>query len=320
MILDAGADIKARDKRHRTPLHRVARHNQNPELLALLLDRGADSGTRDDRGRTPLHHGVRRYSTEQLGLPPSSDGDLLPVKCIPVLRALDAARLKWLTLLLDHGADVNARDDRGRTPLHAAARDNSAPGVLALLLDRGADPNDRDNDGRTPLFRATRTGRKEDIGLLLDRGADATATDDAGETALHMIWGDDAEGAALLVSRGVDVNARNDRDETPLHMMSVCAYSHDGIAFLLREGARINARDCTGRTALHWAAAEMWADGRGLELLLDCGADASLRDSEGKSAADLAGEHGALDDSLSRRLRAAETRDGTPTPSGSSNN
>ena len=70
LILDRGADINARDERRRTPLHCATRHNQQPEVLALLLDRGADINARDDRGKTPLLHAVQHYSREQFKLPP----------------------------------------------------------------------------------------------------------------------------------------------------------------------------------------------------------------------------------------------------------
>ena len=55
------------------------------------------------------------------------------------------------SLLLDGGADVNARDDRGLSPLHTAIKADRPVGVVSFLLDRGADTDIQDKQGLTPL-------------------------------------------------------------------------------------------------------------------------------------------------------------------------
>ena len=84
--------------------------------------------------------------------------------------------------LLDRGAEVNARNESGYTPLHGAAQQNENPAVLALLLDRGAEINARNVGGETPLHRAAALNRNPAVSaVLLDRGADATLRSDAGQ-------------------------------------------------------------------------------------------------------------------------------------------
>ena len=85
--LDAGADLKARDKDGETPLHRAAGFNENPAVIEALLDAGADLKARDRLGVTPLHWAAG--FNESLAI---------------------------ITALLDAGADLKARDKDGETP------------------------------------------------------------------------------------------------------------------------------------------------------------------------------------------------------------
>ena len=74
------------------------------------------------------------------------------------------------------GADPNARDNDGWTPLHFAAHFTASPAVIVALLGAGADPNARNDDGWTPLHRAALNNTNPDItAVLLRAGADPTA-------------------------------------------------------------------------------------------------------------------------------------------------
>jgi ankyrin repeat protein len=89
----------------------------------------------------------------------------------------------------EYNADIRARDVGGWTPLYLASkgahfRDGS---VLRLLLERGADVNARANDGSIPLHRASRNGALEVVRLLLEHGADVEAVNSDGETALQVV-------------------------------------------------------------------------------------------------------------------------------------
>ena len=88
-------------------------------------------------------------------------------------------------ILLDHGADVHARDSRGSTPLHNAAFSGDAE-MLGRLLDRGADISGDDEGGWTPLHRAARIGRVEEVAFLVRRGADAGIRENLGRTPLDV--------------------------------------------------------------------------------------------------------------------------------------
>jgi ankyrin repeat protein len=85
---------------------------------------------------------------------------------------------------LDKGADVNAKDEQGYTPLHNAAEGHKE--IVELLIAKGADVNAKDESGGTPLLAAARYGRKEVAKLLITAGADVNAKRDNGHTPLDM--------------------------------------------------------------------------------------------------------------------------------------
>jgi ankyrin repeat protein len=98
-----------------------------------------------------------------------------------LLKAAESGDVTSANAAIAAGADVNAKDTAGWTPLHEVAI--GAHTVLAkLLVDKGADINARDEDGWTPLHEAARDGHMALARLLIDNGANVTAKDIAGST------------------------------------------------------------------------------------------------------------------------------------------
>jgi hypothetical protein len=121
-----------------TALH-IAAAGDRSEIARLRLSLGADVGTGNRRGAQPLH-----YAAD--GVPGSQTWDPL-------------AQADTVTCLLVAGADPNAVDKGGVTPLHRAVRNRCAAAVGALL-DGGADARQMNSRGSTPLQLATwTTGR-----------------------------------------------------------------------------------------------------------------------------------------------------------------
>ena len=91
--------------------------------------------------------------------------------------------LAEVEVLLKAGADVNAKQDDGWSPLHVAAAFNPSPAVLEVLLKAGADVNAKDKDGETPLhFAAALNPSTAVLEILLNAGADPRAIDSEGKT------------------------------------------------------------------------------------------------------------------------------------------
>jgi ankyrin repeat protein len=190
-------------------------------------------------------------------------------------------------LLLDRGAEIDAKDTQGRTPLHLAA-EACFPPLVQLLLDRGADVHARDERKRTPLHYAARgqskymhheghwrAPRRSSVPIarsLIAAGAEVIAADNRGQTPLHLAAR--AGNVALtehLLAKCADVNAlaRDDSGReclTPLVEATLGGMEippgqpggHVEVALLLvHAGAKANVADRDRRMApLYWAAAK----------------------------------------------------------------
>ena len=98
----------------------------------------------------------------------------------------EAATAADLTDCLRSGADLKARDENGRTPLHWAGAMTKNPAVIAVLLDAGANLKARSKYGYTPLHQAA--GNNENLAViaaLVAAGADPKAKTTSGVTLLH---------------------------------------------------------------------------------------------------------------------------------------
>ena len=181
----------------------IAAGNDAHDVVGLLIDRGADVWTRSDQGLAPVDYAISKNARNAAKLLLNSSTHLTLLH----VAAADNDH-EQVKLLLEFGADVNAKNKDGWTPLHDAAAPNAVR-VAQLLISHGADVNARGKNGRTPLHQAARGYAAEAARLLIDRGADVNATNKNGWTPLHdAAWGAIAV-ARLLIDRGADVK----RDE-----------------------------------------------------------------------------------------------------------
>lgn len=111
----------------------------------------------------------------------------------------NTARVKTL---IDEGADINARDSKGMTPLHIAVENDSSL-TVERLINLGSNVNAQDNRGWTPLHLAAFMNSTKMMTTLLDGQANVNARDNDGETPLDVAAKyRRTEAAKLLLERG----------------------------------------------------------------------------------------------------------------------
>ncbi|PTB39045.1 hypothetical protein M441DRAFT_145221 [Trichoderma asperellum CBS 433.97] len=112
--------------------------------------------------------------------------------------------------LLNHGANIQATDEDGKTVLSYTLRQQGRLRIFDLLVSRGANLDVRDNLGRTLLMEAAASGQSLCIELLIQSGLDVNDRDNSGMTALHHAVMNDAVDSILpLLRRGADPEAKD---------------------------------------------------------------------------------------------------------------
>ncbi len=173
------------------------------------------------------------------------------------IRSHDAA--KAAALLDADPKIIKMQDNQNRLPLTEAIEYNWGEDKLrmpALLLAHGADPNASDGQGQTPLVLDVTRGNDRDgkvFDLLVSKGASLTAAGSDGQTPLHVAASQrNVDFVNRLLSRGVSVNLRSGSGNTPLHT-AVQTGDPKTVLALLNAGADVNLRNNRGDTPLHWA-------------------------------------------------------------------
>lgn len=154
---------------------------------------------------------------------------------------------------IDSDLNINMRDERGCSLLHAVNDED----VAKYLIEIGVDVNARDRNGRTPLFRHSLFGNIGIMKILIEAGADVNAADKYGDTPLFVVLNPDC--ARLLIDAGANLNAVSNSGENPVHANCYSDEYYDILKVLVDAGADINTRDINGKTPLEKASPKAYS-------------------------------------------------------------
>ena len=99
--------------------------------------------------------------------------------------ACSAGQLDIVKFMIENGADVNAKNNSGGTPLNVASQGDNRD-IVELLIENGANINNKNNNGLTPLHQASRNGQKDIVELLIAKGTEVNIKNNAGRTPLDL--------------------------------------------------------------------------------------------------------------------------------------
>jgi ankyrin repeat protein len=216
------------------------------------------------------------------------NGQTVLCHAVSFYRDLDIVRY----LVGQKHADVNIFDEKKRSPLHMATFHGSS-NILKYLVDHGADLECKDQDGNTPLHETLRYLIPQDdiCKYLVERGAEVNKKNNKGETPLRMAISRDLfELCKYMIQHGgVDVDRKNEDGETLMHV-AAAGNKIKLLDFLVREKhADVN----TPRTSDHWTplhCAALWNHYNSCEYLIQHGANTGAKGTCGKTAAQVASD------------------------------
>ena len=237
ILVDAGANVNQTSRYGWTPLL-TATQNRHYRLAAYLLAHGANPNLPNNGGWTPLYLATDNRNIE---------GGDYPV------RAADMDHLEFIKLLLDRGADVNARICGIESTPEQCRGDSTETRTIFTMQWLY-------EDGATPFLRAAQSGDVELMKLLLTHSANPRLATANGDNA-------------LMVASGVGWVEGVTFEWSP-------AETFEAVKLCLDLGIDPNLRDNDGRAALHGAAHK--GSNEVVQLLVDRGAKLDLHDNGGR--------------------------------------
>lgn len=248
-------NINARFDDGQTSLHLSAIHGHNA-IAKYLLANKADTSVQDSSGATPLHEAVR-YGHLEIATMLLDAGANVNAKDnlgkTPILLIIPQDKIQQTyDLLIANHADLNMKDMYGDTILHTAAMLKVNVKMLEKLTSNGADINARNKEGVTPLEIAIQQGDVETTKLFTTHGANIHTKDTNGNSPLTVALTSDNDIFEATVNE-MNINTQDSEGNTPLHIAILNNAALAKIQYIVSLTEDVNIRNRDGNSALYLA-------------------------------------------------------------------
>jgi ankyrin repeat protein len=279
------ADGLSDNERDKNSFFIAAKSNQIEDVISFLEKDKKYAKISTVNNQTALHLAANNGNLELVKLLIEKGADVNAKTnddATPLHVAANNDNLELVKLLIENDADVNAKTNKGATPLHMAAV-NGHFDIAKLLIENDAKVNEKTNDDATPLHVAANNGNLELVKLLIENDADINAKTNKGATPgatpLHMAAGNGHfDIAKLLIENDANVNAKTNKGATPLHWAAENGY-FDVAKLLIENDADVNEKTNESATPLHWVAGNDHFDVA--KLLIENDADLNAKTNKG---------------------------------------
>ncbi len=239
------------DSEGNTPLLVALKRNASFERIQYIADMDSNVNARNRDGESALFVAVQRNNRKAGELLLSRNADIFAANTqnvSPLRESLESQNgsEQWLI----NSSTIAARDGSGNSVLHYAAEWSLPNDVMNFLIQKGADVNAVNGNGETPLFSAAKADNADAITSLVKSGSSLNARDNLGSGPLHAAVRWDALAASeKLINLGLNIDSQNVGGKTPLAEAAVEG-NITMAKLLLGHGANPNTYDQNGRTCL----------------------------------------------------------------------
>jgi len=311
LLINKGADVNTPSQSGKMPLM-IAAMNRNTDIAKMLLKAGADINAKETftMKRTALLYALDEVSFKHAGAEKRKDHEIVSLlldhgadvnaenaeRYTVLMRTLMKADFDMIKQIVNKGADVNRVTTQGNAlGFTVGGKDEKK---IKYILERTKNVDAPNYEGETPFMIASMIGATESIKLLVGAGANIHAMNNKGETALHLAAKTDLirvkhnwiPAIKLLIELGVDPNIRAENDT---HFTALIRAAQKGYAdrakALLEGGAKVDLHSGLGDTALMWASQNGHV--QTVKVLLAHGADPNRPGFGGITPLDHAKEH-----------------------------
>ncbi|EAY02659.1 hypothetical protein TVAG_253100 [Trichomonas vaginalis G3] len=288
-LISHGANVNIKDFSGQSALHYAVRSPiYSKDAIQVLIENGADINSQNSHGDTALMLSLQQqklyllkmlldYNKYNFGLFDQSGMNIID-------KASFLGNNEAIELLLDHGCDVNLKNNDGYIPLSYALLGKQYE-AAKLLLSKGADPSNINSKGESEIFVCIRNNNLEGCQILVDNGCDVN-TPHKEIPLIHAIKKSKFDIVKLLsIYENCNINIKDELGKTPL-MYAATNSSVEIVSFLLSKGANINEIDNSNISALIYSVKNK--NEESAIYLLEHGADIKIKTGNNKSVLNLA--------------------------------